>query len=65
MRNRSYGFEIYLGNVKTIWTIAHIFVTFSEKLNFICEKIGEISPQKMVCFLHELNLFVFSNLFLT
>ena len=35
MRNRSYGFEIYLVNVKTIRTIAHIFVAFSEKLNFI------------------------------
>ena len=36
MRNRPYGFEIYLENVKTICirTIAHIFVDFSEKLNF-------------------------------
>ena len=34
MRNCSYGFEIYLVNVKTIRTIAHIFVAFSEKLNF-------------------------------
>ena len=32
MRNRPYGFEIY--NVKTIRTIAQIFVAFSEKLNF-------------------------------
>ena len=35
VRNRPYGFEIYLVNVKTIRTIAQIFVAFSEKLNFI------------------------------
>ena len=34
MRNRPYGFEIYLVNVTTIGTIAHTFVAFSEKLNF-------------------------------
>ena len=34
MRNRPYGFEIYLVNVKTIRTITQIFVAFSEKLNF-------------------------------
>ena len=34
MRNRPYGFQIYLVNVKTMRTIAHIFVAFSEKLNF-------------------------------
>ena len=34
MRNRSYGFEIYLENVKTIRMIAQICVAFSEKLNF-------------------------------
>ena len=34
VRNRSYGFEIYLVNVKTMRTIAHNFVAFSEKLNF-------------------------------
>ena len=33
--NRPYGFEIYLVNVKTMRTIAQIFVAFSEKLNFI------------------------------
>ena len=33
VRNRPYGFEIYLVKVKTIRTIAHIFVAFSEKLN--------------------------------
>ena len=32
--NRPYGFEIYLVNVKTMRTIAQIFVVFSEKLNF-------------------------------
>ena len=32
--NRPYGFEIYLVNVKTLRTIAQIFVAFSEKLNF-------------------------------
>ena len=30
----NYGFEIYLENMKTIRTIAQIFVAFSEKLNF-------------------------------
>ena len=34
VRNRPYGFEIYLVNVKPIRTIAQIFVAFSEKLNF-------------------------------
>ena len=34
MRNRPDGFDIYLVNVKTIRTIAHIFVFFSEKPNF-------------------------------
>ena len=34
MRNCLYGFEIYLVNVKTMRTIAQIFVAFSEKLNF-------------------------------
>ena len=34
VRNRPNGFEIYLVNVKTIRTIAQIFVAFSEKLNF-------------------------------
>ena len=33
-RNRSYGFEIYLVNFKTIRMIPHISVAFSEKLNF-------------------------------
>ena len=28
------GFEIYLVDVKTMGMIAHIFVAFSEKLNF-------------------------------
>ena len=36
MCNRPYGFEIYLVNVKTMRTIAQIFVAFSEKLNFDC-----------------------------
>ena len=42
MRNHPYGFDIYLVNVKTIRTIAQIFVAFSEKLNFIdnfCQNI--------------------------
>ena len=34
MRNRPCGFDIYLVNVKTIRQIGHIFVAFSEKLNF-------------------------------
>ena len=36
LRNRPYGFEIYLVNVKTMRTIVQIFVAFSEKLNFDC-----------------------------
>ena len=36
MRNRPYGFEIYLVNVKTI---AQICVAFSEKLNFTIQEI--------------------------
>ena len=35
VRNRPYGFEIYLVNVKTMRKIAQIFVAFLEKLNFI------------------------------
>ena len=35
LRNRPDGFDIYLVNVKTMRQIAHIFVAFSEKLNFI------------------------------
>ena len=34
VRNSPYDLEIYFVNVKTITTIAHIFVAFSEKLNF-------------------------------
>ena len=34
MCNCSYGFEIYLVNIKTRRTIVQIFVAFSEKLNF-------------------------------
>ena len=34
MHNRSYNLEIHLVTVKTMRTIAHIFVAFSEKLNF-------------------------------
>ena len=34
VHNRTYGFEIYLVNVKTMRTIAQIFVAFSEKLDF-------------------------------
>ena len=34
MRNRLHGSEIYLVNVKSMKTIAQIFVAFSEKLNF-------------------------------
>ena len=44
VRNRPYGFEIYLVNVKTIRTIAHIFVAFSEKLNF--KKWNALSEKK-------------------
>jgi hypothetical protein len=35
VRDRPYGFEIYLVNVKNMRTIAQIFVAFSEKLNFM------------------------------
>ena len=34
LERNTIGFEIYLVNVKTILTIAQIYVTFSEKLNF-------------------------------
>ena len=34
MRNLPQGFEIHLVSVKTMRKIAHIFVAFSEKLNF-------------------------------
>ena len=34
VRNLPHGFDIYLVNVKTMRKIAHIFVAFSEKLNF-------------------------------
>ena len=34
MRNHPDGFDIYLVNVKTIRKIGHIFLVFSEKLNF-------------------------------
>ena len=35
LRNRPHGFDIHYVNFKTIKTIAHIFVAFSEKLNFM------------------------------
>ena len=38
LRNRPHGFDIYLVNVKTMRTIAQIFVAFSEKLNFTNSK---------------------------
>ena len=34
MCNRPYGFKIYLVYLKTMRTIAQIFVAFAEKLNF-------------------------------
>ena len=45
MRNRPYGFEIYLVNVKTMKTLAQIFLAFSEKLNF---KQASKSKSKLV-----------------
>ena len=44
MRNRP--FEIYLVNVKTMRTIAQIFVAFSEKLNFT--GLGNKGPLKVL-----------------
>ena len=44
MRNRPYGLKIYLVNVKTIKTIVHIFVAFSEKLY---QTIGTSGLQKL------------------
>ena len=35
MRNRPDGFDIYFMNLKTIRTIANIFVVFLEKLTFM------------------------------
>ena len=46
MRNRPDGFDIYLVNVKTIRTIAHIFVVFSEKLNFTEKKRSKKKENK-------------------
>ena len=44
MCNHPYGFEIYLVNVKTMRKIAHIFVSFSEKLNFMYPQAKTVSP---------------------
>ena len=35
MRNLPHGFDIYLGNVKTMREIAQIFVAFSEKPKYV------------------------------
>ena len=43
VRNRPYGFEIYLVYVKTIRTIAKIFVAFSEKLNFNSKSVVQLN----------------------
>ena len=59
MRNRPYGFEIYLVNVKTIRTIAQIFVAFSEKLNFINPQV--VSGLEMFTHLNSF-LLIFQNL---
>ena len=40
LRNRPYGFDVYLVDFKSIRTIAHIFVAFSEKLNFNKKKFS-------------------------
>ena len=50
MRNRPYGFDIYLVHVKTMRTIAQIFVAFSEKLNFkeTEEKVFRSKPKKVM-----------------
>ena len=48
-------FNIYLVNVKTSRTIAHIFVVFSEKLNFITcllYQYGHVSKEKRIMFVH-------------
>ena len=52
MRNRPYGFEIYLINVKTMRTIALVLVAFSEKLNFKGLGITVIEKRKL---LHNLD----------
>ena len=49
MRNRPYGFEIYLVNIKTIRTIAHIFVAFSEKLNFSNKSVSFFFSSIQTC----------------
>ena len=51
MHNRPDGFEIYLVNIKTIGTIAQIFMASSEKLIFT---IGEIHTiiGKILCNYH-------------
>jgi hypothetical protein len=44
MRNLPNGFDIYYVNFKTIRRILHIFVAFSEKLNFSLDSIPPPSP---------------------
>ena len=46
MRNSPYGFEIYLVNVKTMRTIAPIFVASSEKLNFKNLALNDLQRQQ-------------------
>ena len=49
LQNLSYGFDIYLVNVKIIGQIVQIFLAFSEKLNFTW--VFYLSEMMKNCFL--------------
>ena len=53
MRNLPHGYDIYLVSVKTMRKIAHIFVTFSEKLN---SKYHSESGLIFICLIENLDL---------
>ena len=59
LHDHPYGFDNYLVNIKTIRKIAHIFVAFSEKLNFIS---SEFFPEHCLIFVLYKNQFCIQNL---
>ena len=59
VRNRPYGFEIYLVNIKTMRTIAQIVVIFSKKLNFKGEVILKVAKGQLIL---KANEFVFTTM---
>ena len=56
VRNLPYGFDIYLVNLKTIRQIVHIFVAFSEKLNFTSHLHLYVSFRRTVVQLFESSI---------